>query len=112
MGRAVNEPLSGLGVLAGATERVAIGTAVTVIPLYHPVVVAKQVAEIDRASGGRVIFGVGVGGEYPEEFAGVGVPLTERGPRTDEAISLMRSLWTGDRIDHSGRFWWIRGTAI
>jgi probable F420-dependent oxidoreductase len=112
IGRPVTEPISRLGVLAGATERVLIGTAVAVLPLYHPVVVAKQIAEVDVSSGGRVIFGVGVGGEYPGEFDAVAVPVRERAARTDEAIPLLKDLWRGGPVDHSGRFWQLRGTSV
>ncbi len=81
-----------------------VGTAILVLPLYHPVVAAKQLADLDAWSGGRVSVGVGVGGEFPEEFAAVGVPIAERGPRTDEAMELLRSLWTGEPVTHHGRF--------
>jgi probable F420-dependent oxidoreductase len=90
--------------LAARTERVRIGTAILLLPLYPPAVVAKQIADLDRASGGRVTLGVGVGGEYPAEFAACGVPIDERGARTDEAIPLLRQLWTGDPVSHHGRF--------
>ena len=81
--------------LAALTERVRIGTAVLLLPLYPPAIIAKQVADLDRLTGGRVSLGVGVGGEYPAEFRACGVPLAERGRRTDEAIGVLRALWTG-----------------
>jgi probable F420-dependent oxidoreductase len=83
---------------------VRVGTAILLLPLYPPAVVAKQIADLDRASGGRVTLGVGVGGEYPSEFEACGVPLAERGARTDEAIPLLRSLWSGEPVSHHGRF--------
>jgi alkanesulfonate monooxygenase SsuD/methylene tetrahydromethanopterin reductase-like flavin-dependent oxidoreductase (luciferase family) len=83
---------------------VRVGTAVLLLPLYHPVVVAKQLADLDAWSGGRVSVGVGVGGEFPEEFESVGVPTRERGARTDEAISVLRALWRGGPVTHHGRF--------
>jgi alkanesulfonate monooxygenase SsuD/methylene tetrahydromethanopterin reductase-like flavin-dependent oxidoreductase (luciferase family) len=68
------------------------------------VIVAKQLADLDSRSGGRVSVGVGVGGEFRHEFEAVGVPMAERGPRADEAMDVLRSLWRGGPVSHSGRF--------
>ena len=111
-GRAVPEVVTGVARLAALTERVTVGTAVTVLPLYHPVVLAKQFAEVDRATGGRLAVGVGVGGEYPVEFDACGVPPAERGPRTDEAIEVLRALWTGGEVTREGRWWPLRGVGV
>ena len=86
------------------TERVQVGTAVLVLPLYQPVVVAKQLADLDAHSGGRLRVGVGVGGEFAKEFEAVGVPLGERGARMDESIAVLRALWSGRSVSHHGRF--------
>ncbi len=96
------EPLAWLHRLAEQTERVTIGSAVLLLPLYPPALVAKQVADLDRVAGGRVVLGVGVGGEYPQEFSAVQVPLGERGRRTDEAIPLLRRLWSGEPVTADG----------
>jgi alkanesulfonate monooxygenase SsuD/methylene tetrahydromethanopterin reductase-like flavin-dependent oxidoreductase (luciferase family) len=72
--------------------------------LYHPVVVAKQIADLDSRSGGRVSVGVGVGGEFRAEFDAVGIPVAERGARTDEAMQVLRLLWTGEPVSHHGKF--------
>jgi probable F420-dependent oxidoreductase len=98
------EAITRLALLTAWTERVRVGTAVLLLPLYHPVVVAKQLADLDAWSGGRVAVGVGVGGEFPEEFEAVGVPTRERGARTDEAIGVLRALWRGGPVTHHGRF--------
>ncbi|MGY1743253.1 MULTISPECIES: LLM class flavin-dependent oxidoreductase [unclassified Blastococcus] len=98
------EAVTALARLSAVTERVRIGTAVLLLPLYPPAIVAKQVADLDRATGGRVVLGVGVGGEYPQEFRACGVPTAERGRRTDEAIPLLRRLWTGEEVTHDGPF--------
>jgi probable F420-dependent oxidoreductase len=100
----IPDAVSVLAFLAAATERVTIGSAVYVLPLRHPMHVAKAAATIDRLSGGRLVFGVGVGGEYPPEFEASGVPVAERGARTDEAIPLLRRLWTDEQVTHAGRF--------
>lgn len=67
------EPLEWLARLAEQTEHVTIGTATLVLPRYPPPVAAKQIADIDRASQGRLIIGVGSGGEYPHDFVAAGV---------------------------------------
>jgi probable F420-dependent oxidoreductase len=105
IGRDVPEAMTGLATLAALSERATVGTAVLLAPLYHPVIVAKQAAELDVLTGGRVALGLGVGGEYPAEFRGCQVDLADRGPRADEAIEVMRSLWTGAEVDNPGKFW-------
>ncbi len=97
------ESLTTLAFAAGATERIALGTAVYLLPLRHPTLTAKVTSTLDRLSGGRLILGVGVGGEFPPEFEAVGVPVHERGSRADEAIAALRALWTEDGVRHAGR---------
>jgi probable F420-dependent oxidoreductase len=99
------EAMVELAWLAARTERVRIGTSILLLPLYPPAVVAKQIADLDNATGGRITLGVGIGGEYPAEFRACQVPIEERGPRTDEAISLIRKLWTGEPVTHDGAFY-------
>lgn len=106
------EAVTRLALLTAWTERVRVGTAILVLPLYHPVVVAKQVADLDAWSGGRVSVGVGVGGEFPEEFAAVGVPLSGRGARTDEAMQVLRSLWAGGPVTHHGRYFHLDDISL
>ncbi|HUC37854.1 MAG TPA: LLM class flavin-dependent oxidoreductase [Acidimicrobiales bacterium] len=98
------EAVTRLALMTAWTERVRVGTAVLVLPLYHPVVVAKQLADLDVRSGGRVCVGVGVGGEFAKEFQAVGVPRAERGWRTDESIEVLRALWRGGAVSFHGRF--------
>lgn len=105
IGRHVPEALTGLARLACLSEQAIVGTAVLLLPLYHPVLLAKQLAELDRISGGRLAVGIGVGGEYPLEFDACGVRLSERGPRADEAIDVLRTLWASEPAAHTGRFW-------
>lgn len=99
------EAMVGLARLAALTERVTIGTAILLLPLYPPALVAKQVADLDRFTGGRVVLGVGVGGEYPQEFRAMQVPVEERGRRTDEIIPLLRRFWTATEVTHHGRYY-------
>lgn len=100
----VVESLSLLSFVAAATERIELATGVLLLPLRHPTLTAKITGTVDMLSGGRLILGVGVGGEFPPEFAAVGANLAERGPRTDEAIEIIRRHWTEQKVEHHGRF--------
>lgn len=109
---ATGEAVTRLALLTAWTERLRVGSAVLVLPLYQPVVVAKQLADLDARSGGRVTVGVGVGGEFADEFAAVGVPVAERGARTDEAMDLLRALWRGGPVTHHGLFFDLDGVRL
>jgi probable F420-dependent oxidoreductase len=93
-----------LAAFAARTERILLGAGVLLLPLRPPGLAAKQIASIDFLSGGRVLLGVGVGGEGPKDFEAAGVPLGERGPRTDEAIEALRVLFSGGPCTFSGQF--------
>lgn len=97
------EAMVQLARLAAVAERVRIGTSILLLPLYPPAIVAKQIADLDRGTGGRVTLGVGVGGEYPGEFRACEVPIEERGSRLNEAIPLLRELWSAEEVTHNGR---------
>ena len=99
------EPLTLLAAVATRTKRIRLGTGVLLLPLRQPTVVAKMVATLDYLSRGRVILGVGVGGENPKEFEACGVPPGERGRRTDEGIEILRRLWTESSASFAGQFW-------
>lgn len=99
------ESLAALAAAAARTERITLGSLVYLLPLRRPAIAAKAAATVDLLSGGgRFIFGVGVGGEEAREFEVCGVPKKERGARTDEAIEVLRKLWTGETVSHNGRF--------
>jgi probable F420-dependent oxidoreductase len=74
-----------------------------ILPQRNPVVLAKELATMDMMSGGRLLFGVGVGW-LEEEFDAIGVPFSERGPRTDESIEVLRTLWREDEASFDGQF--------
>jgi probable F420-dependent oxidoreductase len=97
------DPLLQLAQVAMLSEKLTIGTSVYLLPLRHPTPVAKQVATLDILSEGRLIFGVGVGGEFKTEFAACGVPVEERGSRMSEGIEMLRKLWSGEAVSHQGR---------
>jgi probable F420-dependent oxidoreductase len=97
------EPILTLTWAAAATRRVGLGTSVYVLPMHHPVPVAKQIATLQCLSGGRVIFGIGVGW-LEAEFAALGAPFRERGRRMDESIALLRALWSEDPVSFAARY--------
>jgi probable F420-dependent oxidoreductase len=99
----VVESLSLLSFVAAATERIELATGVLLLPLRNPTLTAKMTATIDMLSGGRLVLGVGVGGEFPPEFDAVGAPISERGPRTDEAIEIIRRHWNEGSVEHHGK---------
>jgi probable F420-dependent oxidoreductase len=101
-----------LSAFAAWTERIALGAGVVLLPLRSPAVVAKEFASLDYLSGGRVVLGIGVGGEGEKDFEAVGVPIEERGARTDEALLALRALFSGSSASFSGRFWSFEGVSI
>ncbi len=106
------ESLTLLSFYAARTRRIRVGTAVYLLALRHPTVVAKITSTLDALSGGRLIFGVGVGGENPKEFEAAGVPHNERGARVNEGIEVVRALWTQTPASFSGRFVKFEGVSI
>ena len=105
----VYAPLVTLGWIAGFTERIGLGTSIVLVPLHHPMLLAKEVATLQELSGGRFTLGVGMGW-HRHEFDFMGVEFKGRGRRGDEAIRLMRALWKGER-DFDGDFWSFHGAT-
>ena len=97
------DPLMQLAAAAALTRKLKLLTGVYLLPLRHPAAVAKQIATLDRLAEGRLILGVGVGGEFPNEFALVGVPVKERGPRLSEGIEVLRKLWSQASLSRAKR---------
>jgi probable F420-dependent oxidoreductase len=98
------ESLTLLASYSSITSRIKLGTAVYLLALRSPAVAAKMTSTLDVLSGGRLIFGVGVGGENPKEFEVCGVPHRERGARVTEAIDVVRTLWSDTPASFHGRF--------
>ncbi|MEV5558790.1 TIGR03619 family F420-dependent LLM class oxidoreductase [Nonomuraea wenchangensis] len=90
--------------LAAHTSRVLLGTAVQLLALRHPFVSARAFATLDVVSGGRAVCGVGAGW-YRGEWDAAGIPFETRGARLDEAVTVVRRLWTEPVVAHSGRFY-------
>ncbi len=100
----IPDPLIWLAYVASATRSIKLGTAILILPQRNPVVTAKAAATLDHlAGGGRVLLGIGVGW-LAEEFAALGLPFADRGPRTDEYVAAMRALWSQECATFKGRF--------
>jgi probable F420-dependent oxidoreductase len=93
-----------LATAAGATSRIRLMSAITLVPLYPAALLAKLGAALDVASGGRFMCGVGVGGEFPKEFEACGIPLSERGARTNETLEILHKLWAERDVTFHGKF--------
>lgn len=93
----VFEPLASMAWVAAVTNTVRIGTSILVLPMRNPIEVAKSLATIDQFSGGRVVLGTAAGW-LETEFDALGVPFHERGARMDEALEMLRTMWTEDHI--------------
>jgi len=108
----VPEVMTTLAAIAARTTRLKFGPSVVVLPYRTPVVAAKEMATVDWLSQGRLFPAVGVGVELPREFDASGVPFAERGRRTDEAIRVMRLLWTQDEVTFQGDFYKLDRVSI
>jgi probable F420-dependent oxidoreductase len=108
----VPEVMTSLAAIAARTQKLKFGPSVLVLPYRTPVVAAKEMATIDWLSRGRLFPAVGVGVELPREFDASGVPFKERGRRTDEAIRVMRLLWTEDEVSYQGEFFKLDRVTI
>lgn len=106
------DPLMALAVAAGRTRRLKLGTSVLVLPGRNPVVLAKELASLDRLSGGRLLPAVGIGAPVPAEHRAFGVDRAERAAQFDEALGLMRRLWTEDDVHHDGPRFRVEGVTL
>ncbi len=97
---------------AAATSTITVGSDVQLLPLHHPVWVAKEYGTLDRLSNGRAILAVGAGGEYAKQYEALGIPVSERGIRTDESIEIIRSLWTDAETSYHGRIFQFDGVVM
>jgi probable F420-dependent oxidoreductase len=105
------DPLVTLSMVGAVTERVRLGTSVLVLPYRNPVNLAAEAAALDVLSEGRFLLGVGAGW-MQEEFRALGIDPAQRGPRTDEHIQVLRTLWTEDPASFKGRFTQFEGIVL
>ena len=101
-----------LAVAAGATTSIRLLSSIVLVPFYHPLLLARTTATLDAASNGRLTLGVGIGGEYSAEFENSGLRVNQRGRRTDECLEVVRRLWSGEKVDFSGRHFQLNGAEI
>jgi probable F420-dependent oxidoreductase len=106
------DPLVGLSFAAGRTERLKLGTSVQVLPGRNPALLAKSWASLDRLSGGRTLPAFGLGNPVAAEHQAFGVPRDARAAIFDEALPLVRRLWTEDDVDHDGTHFHYRGLTV
>ena len=106
------EPITGLAAVAGRTRTMKFGMSVVVLPLRNPVVLAKEIATIDFLSNGRMLPAFGIGTEDAREYEAAGVAKEERAGRTDEAVALMRRLWSEEHVTHHGRYYHVSDVTI
>ena len=97
---------------AAVTERLLLSTSVLVLPFVHPVLLAQDTATTDVVSDGRLVLGVGVGGERYQEFQALGVPLKERGVRANEAIDILKGLWQQPTFSYRGRIFNLENVSL
>ncbi len=100
-----------LSYFAGLTPGMYLGTAIFLLPMHEPLMVAECTATVDNLCGGRFLFGVGQG--YRDvEFNSMSVPIHEKRPRLEESIEVVKRLWTENEVRHQGRFYRIDGVTI
>jgi alkanesulfonate monooxygenase SsuD/methylene tetrahydromethanopterin reductase-like flavin-dependent oxidoreductase (luciferase family) len=111
---AVADPWVTLSAMACATERIRIGPMVTPLPRRRPAVVARQAASLDLLSRGRLVMGVGTGGDGAGELTATGEELDDRarGDMLDEGLAVLRAAWSGERVEHRGEHYVVNGLTM
>jgi probable F420-dependent oxidoreductase len=106
------DPVVALAAAAGRTRRLKFGMSVMVLPGRNPMLVAKELATLDRLSGGRLLPAFGLGAVDPREQQAFGVTREQRASLFDEALPLIRRLWTEERVDHDGVHFHLEGAKV
>lgn len=104
-------PVLMAGLVGMRTQRIKVGTCVLLMPLYHPVRVAEDIAVIDQATKGRMMVAVGIGYQ-PPDFDAFGVAAKQRARRTEEGVEIMRQAWTGEPFSYPSRFHQIENVRV
>ena len=105
------QPVPLLARLAAEAGEMHLGTGILLVPHYPPVILAEELATLSVLTGGRFILGAG-SGYREQEFDAIGVPVKERYGRLEESIEVMRKLWSGDPVDHHGRYYDVAGVKM
>jgi alkanesulfonate monooxygenase SsuD/methylene tetrahydromethanopterin reductase-like flavin-dependent oxidoreductase (luciferase family) len=110
----VADPWLTLGAIAQATERIRLGAMITPLPRRRPWQVARQAATLDQLSGGRVVLGVGIGGDWFGDYSAFGEPADQRvhGAQLDEALEVITGLWSGETFSYSGAHYSVRAVQF
>src|SRR5215471_3667937 len=106
------DPIVFMSYMASRLRNMKFGTSALVLPTRHPVLLAKQLATLDFLCKGRLLLVVGIGGDDSRDFAATGVRKEERGRRGDEAIALMKTLWTEENVTFEGQFYSIKDLTL
>jgi probable F420-dependent oxidoreductase len=109
--RTVLDPLDSLTYVAPLTSRIGLGTAVLNLPWYSPVLLSRRLATIDVLSNGRLRLGVGQGWSH-DEYIAAGIPWERRGRRFEEAIQVLKAIWTTDPVEFAGEFYTVPRSFI
>jgi alkanesulfonate monooxygenase SsuD/methylene tetrahydromethanopterin reductase-like flavin-dependent oxidoreductase (luciferase family) len=107
----VSVPLVMASAIAARTQRIRIGTGVSVLPLCHPVRLAEEAATVDQVSHGRLDFGVGRSG-FPRSYEGYGIPYGESRERFQESLEVIIKAWTQDRFSHKGKYFTFNDLSV
>jgi probable F420-dependent oxidoreductase len=105
------EPVTYLSYLAALTERIRLGVAIVILNTRNPVQLAKALGSVDQLSNGRFILGVGIGAGT-KNYAAFGIPEEHRVARFEEAIRVMKALWTEESATMAGDFWKLEGARM
>ncbi len=106
------EPMVGMAAVAGRYPNLKFGTSVLILSIRQPVLLAKELATFDYLSGGRIFPAIGLGQDDPREYEALGTRKEDRGRRVDEALPLLRRLWTEDNVTHHGEFFTLNEVTI
>jgi alkanesulfonate monooxygenase SsuD/methylene tetrahydromethanopterin reductase-like flavin-dependent oxidoreductase (luciferase family) len=112
--RAVADPWVTMAAMAMVTSELALGPMITPLPRRRPVKLAREVAALDQLSDGRVVLGVGIGGDGAGELSATGEELDDRvrGEMLDEGLEVLRAAWTGEELQHRGKHYTARDLAV
>lgn len=108
----VPDPLVMMGFVAAHSEKLKFGTSVLLMSMRNPVSTARALATIDYLAPGRLVAGVGIGSESPNEYSAMGAKKSERGDRLNQSIEIMRLLWAEDTVTYRGKYVNLEGVGI